>query len=225
MADDAGSLWGTTSEGGVTGGGTIFKVDIDTGISSPVLEFTGRDGLNLGTRPNGELVSDGQGYFWGTTYAGGAADDGTIFKVNAATGKLTTVVQFDDTHGVLGKGPYAALTLDGNGYFWGTTNRGGPQPPDCGTIFKVSTSTGELTTVVQFTGLAGAYEGTEPRAKLLNDGAGFLWGITSEGGVPGADRGFGTVYKSECWPRVSLGASYSSRVRMDLSSARSLALP
>jgi uncharacterized repeat protein (TIGR03803 family) len=189
VADGAGYLWGTTSEGGADFG-TIFKLQASTGIMTTVLEFTGIGPVNRGARPIGELVSDGMGFFWGTTSAGGANDFGTVFKVNASSGTLSTVVDFTDVGGNnRGNGPYAGLIGDGLGFFWGTTNRGGAN--NRGTIFKLNATTGVMTTVVDFTGNAGASRGTEPRARLASDGLGFLWGTTSEGGA----AGLGTVFR------------------------------
>jgi uncharacterized repeat protein (TIGR03803 family) len=43
----------------------------------------------------------------GTTREGGAFDNGTVFKINEATGVLTTVVEFED-NGPINKGPFRA---------------------------------------------------------------------------------------------------------------------
>jgi uncharacterized repeat protein (TIGR03803 family) len=156
------------------------------------LEFS-RNGLDKrGARPNGELASDGRGFFWGTTFQGGITQRGTVFKINQATGELTTIREFG--FGPEGYGPYAALSPDDDtSYFWGTVNRGGPY--DSGSIFKIDITTGEFTLIQQLSGIGGPAPGTEPRARLFNDGRGGFWGITSEGGLPGGPRGLGTVFR------------------------------
>jgi uncharacterized repeat protein (TIGR03803 family) len=184
--DGQGYLWGSTSEGGTENAGTIFKVNIATGELTTIVEFSGNEGENRGARPVGELTSDGNGFFWGTTSEGRTSRGGTIFKVNIATGELITVHDTDDE-------PYAGLAADGSGSFWGTTNRGGED--DSGTIFKVDIATGQFTHVLQFDGLSTPNLGTEPRARLFNDGKGAFWGITSEGGNSGGARGLGTVFR------------------------------
>jgi uncharacterized repeat protein (TIGR03803 family) len=190
VSDGAGYYWGSTSEGGAGGFGTIFKVNTSTGELTTVLNFSNDGPVNAGERPNAELVSDGMGYFWGTTLSGGATGIGTVFKVNAVSGALKTLVEFTNVDGdQRGNGPYAGLVSDGLGYLWGTTNRGGLR--NRGTIFKIDTSTGAMTTVVDFTGDAGVARGTEPRAKLVADGLGSLWGTTSEGGL----KDLGTIFK------------------------------
>jgi uncharacterized repeat protein (TIGR03803 family) len=190
VGDGAGYLWGSTSGGGASGLGTIFKIHVSSGLLTTVLDFTGNGPANRGARPFAELVSDGMGFFWGTTVAGGANDLGTVFKINASSGALSTLVDFTNSAGNnRGNAPYAGLTLDDSGFFWGTTNRGGNV--NRGTIFKVNANTGVMTTVVDFTGSSGSMKGTEPRAKLVSDGLGFFWGTTSEGGA----SDLGTVFK------------------------------
>ena len=59
------------------------------------------------------LVSDGAGNFWGTTWRGGLNENGTVFKINASTGVLTTVVEFTvDGAANKGAGPTAGLVSD-----------------------------------------------------------------------------------------------------------------
>jgi uncharacterized repeat protein (TIGR03803 family) len=189
--DGAGNFWGSTSEGGEGNAGTVFKLNISTGELVTMHEFNPSGSTNHGARPNAELVGDGNGFLWGTAFFGGLGNYGTVFKVNMSSGELAKVTDFyPSTSGV---GPYAALTADGTGHFWGTTNRA--WDGSTGIIYKVEAATGKLTSVTTFTGLAPPRQGTEPRSKLLNDGAGYFWGVTSEGGLPGRDRGLGTIYK------------------------------
>jgi uncharacterized repeat protein (TIGR03803 family) len=87
-----------------------------------VLNFTKDGPVNAVNGLTPRLVSDGMGYFWGTTLSGGATGLGTVFKVNAISGALKTLVEFTDIAGnQRGNGPYAGLGGDGLGYLWGTT--------------------------------------------------------------------------------------------------------
>jgi uncharacterized repeat protein (TIGR03803 family) len=142
-----------------------------------------------GSYPYAELVSVGGDTLWGTTSQGGAGDHGTIFKIDTSSANLTTVVEFTD-NGLTNKGrfPSAKLTSVGAGILWGTTAGGGASGQ--GTVFKVNTSTGALTTLVEFTGDGATNKGAQPLAELVNDGLGYIWGTTLNGG------GFyGTVFK------------------------------
>lgn len=186
VPDGAGFLWSTTSAGGATGYGTIFKIDTATGVYTPIHSFS-RESLS----ETGSLVSDGQGYFWGTDRNGGPVGSGSIFKVNASTGELTTVFQFDVIN-ASGKGtnPEAGLVPDGAGFFWGTTTHRGAQ--NYGTLFKIKIATGELTTVLSFSGYGVTNRGSAPAAPLVSDGAGGFFGTTSGGG---GFNGNGTLFR------------------------------
>ncbi len=91
--------------------------------------FDGTDGLN----PNGGLVLSTDGNFYGTTSAGGANGDGTIFKITPG-GTLTTLHNFDGTDGANANSVMLQAT---NGTFYGTTYAGGTSGN--GTVFSLST--------------------------------------------------------------------------------------
>jgi uncharacterized repeat protein (TIGR03803 family) len=77
-----GNFYGTTSAGGVNGvvavtSGTVFKVS-PTGVETVLHSFgTGTDGAE----PEGALIQDADGNLYGTTFLGGATDNGTVFKI------------------------------------------------------------------------------------------------------------------------------------------------
>lgn len=159
-----GYYWGTTQGGGTFGNGTIYKMSKDGSQWTTVVSFTDT-GVNKGRGPSGGLLKLGNDVLWGTTAAGGADGFGTVFKLNAATGLLTTVLEFTKD-GATNRGyiPVGRLVEDGMGFVWGTTagavNDTGPTGR--GTLFKVNLMTGELTTVVEFTGNAATNKGATP---------------------------------------------------------------
>jgi len=63
IRDSAGNLYGTTSSGGVSGWGTVFKIDT-TGAFTLFYSFMGHIG---GANPLAGLTADGFGNLWGTT--------------------------------------------------------------------------------------------------------------------------------------------------------------
>jgi uncharacterized repeat protein (TIGR03803 family) len=84
------------------------------------------------------LVSDGKGFFWGTTSYGGSFGFGILYKVNAATGVLTKELDFSGygTQANSGSEPGPGnLILHSDGYLYGTTLYGGPGGG--GTIYRV----------------------------------------------------------------------------------------
>jgi len=132
------------------------------------------------------LVSDDNSFWWGTNFYGGAEQCGSVFKVNATTGELTTVVEFTSSKG--GEGPEGGLVSDGAGFLWGMCKEGGQ---GYGTIYRVNATTGALTTLVEFTGKGGGNAGRLAGTALVSDGHGFLWGCTMRGGRDDA----GTLFK------------------------------
>ncbi len=183
----SGVFWGSTWGGGTNDLGTIFKFHPTTGVLTTVVEFPALPdprGGPLG--PTDALVNDGHGSWWGTNLFGGAQQCGTVFRVNATTGELTSVMEF--TTGKGGERPRGSLVSDGAGFLWGTCSQGGK---GTGTLFKVNATTGALTTVVEFTGEKGSNLGTNPQTALVSDGHGFLWGSTPLGGRDDA----GTLFK------------------------------
>src|SRR5688572_17993543 len=81
IATTEGQLYGTTSQGGPGGYGTVFR--IDSGTFATVYGFTVSDGHQPNT-----LIEGIDGNLYGTTSSGGAADFGTVFKLDPA-GVLT----------------------------------------------------------------------------------------------------------------------------------------
>jgi len=78
--DRAGNLYGTTSEGGYPGLGTIFKLahgGPGMWTESVAYAFTG---VPDGAYAYNGMVGDSAGNFYGTTVHGGSGDDGTIYR-------------------------------------------------------------------------------------------------------------------------------------------------
>jgi len=90
VLDKKGSLWGTTTKGGADGFGTVFEIS-KKGVETVIYSFSG--GTD-GATPYGGLAPDGQGNFFGTTLAGGANGDGTVFEISS-TGTETVIHSFD----------------------------------------------------------------------------------------------------------------------------------
>jgi uncharacterized repeat protein (TIGR03803 family) len=81
IIDSAGTLYGTTTSGGISGSGTIFK--IDPAGTETILHSFGPS-LTDALVPTPGLVMDGAGNLYGTTSQGGANVSGTVFKINPA---------------------------------------------------------------------------------------------------------------------------------------------
>jgi len=191
LNDGLGFMWGTTSEGGAGGYGTIFKINISDSSFTTVTEFN-NNSAPLGRQPYGGLVSDGLGNLWGTTRLGGASDVGTIFKVTNPGGVLTTVTEFTGNSGsFLGSAPMGRMVYQ-NGKVWGTTSGGGTSSK--GTVFSYNSNTSKFLSVASFTGIGGALPGESPEGALvLNDTGSYLYGTTRLGGSGVLNNG--TIFK------------------------------
>ena len=173
-----GNFYGTASGGGI-GNGSIFKMT-PAGVVTTLVSLSSVSGLFLGANPQAGLTVGADGALYGTAQFGGNSNFGTVFKVTTGGG-YTTLAQFSGTTGtVLGSSPRCTLVLAGDGNFYGTTNGGGTA--GLGTIFKM-TPAGALTTLVQFTGITGAAQGSAPNGSLVLGSDGNFYGTTSTGGA------------------------------------------
>ena len=161
-----GDLYGTTSEGGANGLGTVFKIT-PSGTLTTLYSFCSQGfPCTDGYGPSG-LVQATNGDFYGTTGLGGANNDGTVFEITPS-GTLTTLYSFCSQSGCPdGQSPNAGLVQATNGDLYGTTLNGGGANND-GTVFSLSVGlgpfvetrprSGEVGTVVEILGtdLTGA---------------------------------------------------------------------
>lgn len=185
VMDSQGNLWGATAYGGSafnnlgnSGYGTVFKYSGGT-VTNPV-SFTASNG----EYPQAGLTTDGTNYY-GTTSGGGVYGYGTLFQYNSTTGQLTTLFNFNLNPN--GSGPLADVLYDGKGNLYGTTSQGGSHSSAsnacCGTVWKYSISTGQLTTLVNFDGDTVAADGIYPAGGVTLDSNGNLVGTTEQGGT------------------------------------------
>lgn len=173
-----GDFYGTTSQGGAFGGGTVFKLT-PSGVKTILWSFgSGVDGS--GPRPG--LIQGNDGNLYGTTTYGGANDGGTVFRITPS-GSETVLWGFGA--GTDGRYPYAALVQGTDGNLYGTTVAGGST--GVGTVFRL-TLAGVETVLLS---LDAATTGSQPEAPLIQATDGNFYGTASFGGVNGG----GTLFK------------------------------
>lgn len=181
IVDSRGNIYGTTSEGGAHGMGTVFKV---TASGSETVLHSFKGGRSDGNFPIAGLVRDAAGNLYGTTAEGGAAGYGTVFKMEE-DGEETLLYSFGESEKD-GKYPAAGLLLDTEGNLYGTTQEGGAS--GYGTIFELNEN-GDETVLHSFDGYPR--DGQYPIAGLIQDKEGNLYGTTEIGGT----FSDGTVFK------------------------------
>ena len=181
-----GDLFGTTYKGGSANAGVVYKLDA-SGKETVLYSFTGgADGAN----PYAGVIADSAGNLYGTTYQGGAANAGVVYKISPS-GQESVLYSF--TGGGDGGLPHAGLILDAAGNLYGTTLSGGAANCEnlgCGVVYKIDPS-GHETVLYAFT---GRKDGANPAAGVIADPVGNLYGTTQYGGVTRCTRGCGVVY-------------------------------
>ena len=183
IMDRAGSLYGTTSQGGSHNRGTVFKVS-KSGKLVLLHSFAGRDG----EYPRASLIRDAKGNLYGTTEFGGRKIQcagtqtgcGVVFKLDR---KGVETVLYAFSGGADGSRPQAGLVRDAIGNFYGTTVAGGSGG---GTVFKLDKNRSE-TVLHAFAGP----DGVEPSSQLIRDPEGNLYGTALDGG----SNDGGTLFK------------------------------
>lgn len=184
LIDVKGTLYGTTSDGGTYGKGTVFS--ITTSGTDQVLHSFG----DAGDGANPASLIEVKGTLYGTTSEGGRYGGcatfvsqqlfcGTVFSVTPSGAEK---VLHDFGGASDGKNPTRGL-INVKGTLYGTTDNGGTY--GFGTVFSISTSGTEQVLHSFGSGPDGAY----PRARLI-DVNGTLYGTTTGGGT----HGNGTVY-------------------------------
>ena len=186
-----GSLYGTTSMGGLSGClgsgcGTVFNLrpsqhapdNILGGWSETVLySFAG--GNDGGVPESGDLVFDLAGNVYGTTYTGGGSqcleDCGTVYKLTPSNGNWTEDILHVFGQSGDGDEPYAGVIFDRAGNLYGTTASGGAHRQ--GAVYRLLRSGSSWTEQLLYS-FQGGSDGAYPFAGVILDPAGNIYGNT-----------------------------------------------
>jgi uncharacterized repeat protein (TIGR03803 family) len=180
-----GSLYGTTMSGGANNSGVVFKLD-SAGHETVLYSFCSAANCTDGAVPDSGVILDAAGNLYGTTSQGGAGPyhiytggSGVLFKLNPR-GVETVLHNFCSlTNCADGEYP-GGLFRDAAGNFFGTTISGGNIAANSGlgggTVFKLN-PIGQLTVLHSFCTVTSCADGApQPRASLIQDAAGNLYG-------------------------------------------------
>jgi uncharacterized repeat protein (TIGR03803 family) len=165
-----------------------------------------------GELPVGQLLFDGAGNLYGTTFSDGNSntcgaqqhtDCGTVFELSPTSkGGWSEKVLYRFTHGTDGAYPTGNLVLDSAGNLFGTTLGGGSFNGNncslfgCGVVFELSPGASGWTETVLYN-FTGGSDGWAPEA-LTPDKNGNLLGVARSGGTFNSTcgtSGCGTIFK------------------------------
>jgi uncharacterized repeat protein (TIGR03803 family) len=202
VVDAAGNLYGTTSNGGSGGAGTVFELTRsgEAWTETVIYNFSRLNGD--GQQPT-SVVLDSKDDLYGTTQYGGSRGGGTVFKLSQSNGVWTEAVLYDfGSYAGDGVYPYSGVMLDKSGNIYGTTNYGGSgtdcPPGSCGAVYQLQPSNGSWTESVLYS-FKGGQDGSFPVAGITLDATGNLYGTTSFGGGGSCTinglTGCGTIFK------------------------------
>jgi uncharacterized repeat protein (TIGR03803 family) len=130
--DKAGNLYGTTFDGGVNGGGTVYELS----PSSTGWKFTTLYSLTGGYGGPYNKLTLSHGNIYGFTEAEGKNGLGSVFKLVPRKGGWTFTDLYDFVGGSEGAQPYGSVAVDKDGNVFGTANTGGSQ--NQGVVFEIT---------------------------------------------------------------------------------------
>jgi uncharacterized repeat protein (TIGR03803 family) len=214
VADAAGNLYGTALQGGgrgcFIGCGIVFELTPSTKgrwTEKILYSFKGGDD---GRAPESNLVFDAAGNLYGTTVDGGTgrncstreAGCGTVFELAPkGDGTWTESVLYSFQGSPDGAFPSGNLVFDSTGTLYGATGGSGTGNGDCGisgcgTVFALTPKSGGGWTESVLYNFQGNNDGASPRAGVIFDTAGKLYGTTFYGGgSPYCVLSCGTVFE------------------------------
>ena len=191
--DNTGRLFGTAYAGGAYDHGLVYYLGHQSALSWDELVLHAFNGTDGGS-PSDNPIFDASGNMYGTTYEGGRALTGVVFKLSPSGGagwSESVLYAFQGTGftaGPDGVNPVAGVVFDAEGNLYGTCDYGGPA--NLGAVFELSPNgDGTWTETVLHT-FSGGSDGGHPYAGVILDQQGNLYGTTQ--GTTGSN---GTVYK------------------------------
>jgi uncharacterized repeat protein (TIGR03803 family) len=197
ILDSAGNLYGTAQIGGKQCApsyscGQVYEMKRNAGggWSKLILHSFNNNGID-GYDPSAGLVFDAAGNLYGTTFFGGAYNDGTVFELTPQTGGgwKEKVLHSFNNNGEDGSGPYSGVIVGASGHLYGTTNWGGTD--DAGTVFELTLQPGGGWAEKVLHTFGQGKGGIHPQGSLLLDSNGNLYGTTTQGGA----HAYGLVFE------------------------------
>ena len=187
--DAAGNLYGTTTAGGSSGKGTVFKLRKGNGKWQEKVLYSFGSSTD-GAMPVAGVTLDAAGNLYGTTSAGGSYGYGTVFQLKLSKSGWEENILYNFQMQSDGGVPYGAVVFDKSGNLYGAATEGGDGGQNGGgTVFELTHSKSSWTFNLLYSlagwGISGTYR------NLLLDASGNIWATTHCDGANSA----GTVYE------------------------------
>ncbi len=177
LAGSDGLLYGTTPAGGDTNGnGVVFRMTTNGADFTVLAQFTGTNGAG----PEGALIELGDGMLYGTTYAGGQSNLGTVFRLYKDDTGVQVLKHFT-VPGADGQNPLGALAQGSMGRLYGIASGGGSSRGSnaVGAVFSLNQDGSDFLAVAHF----GTNLAKSPLDGLRQGSDGMLYGAASSGGT------------------------------------------
>lgn len=139
-----GALYGTSTLGGVAGGGGLFRMTADGGDFAIIHSFGTQ--VDDARQPSAGLILSDQGTLIGTTFAGGVANLGAVFRLNRDGSQYEMLHQFTGgfSDGIRSRSRLTPGTPDS---FYSATLGGGAN--NLGTVFRLTILNGPASAETQ----------------------------------------------------------------------------
>ena len=202
IVDSEGHIYGTTTQGGPTGYGTIYELSPASSGEWTETVLHSFKYFQEGGYPSSPLLLDSAGNLYGTNAQGGIVNDecpvgcGSVFKLarDGTTWALDVLHLFNGMDGQYPR--YAGVIMDTAGNLYGATESGGIIEGGAygvGTVWELVRSQSGVYNIQVLHNFptGGSADGVDLLAGVTMDAKGNLFGTTPQGGAYGG----GTVYE------------------------------
>ena len=195
--DSAGNLYGVAGEEGASHAGSVFELS-PSGSTWTEKTLHSFNGASDGGTPRGTLILDKSGNLYGTAKLGGTNGVGVVYQLTkSASGTWSETVLHNFGAAKDGQYPVGNVISDSSGNLYGVTEGGGAYGNGTenvgGTAYKLAppAKSGGSWTETVIHSFGNGTDGVSPKANLVLDAAGNLYGTTMLGGT---NKG-GTVFE------------------------------
>jgi len=216
ISDSAGNFYGTTSAGGSSNTGTVYRLSPNgkKWTYTTLYTFCSLKNCTDGAAPKAGLIIDTKGNLYGITNGGGKQNGGAVFELSQSGGTWTNKVIYsfcskanctDGNIPTLGKlayqGQLSGAPYDGTSPLYGVTNTGGAN--NQGALISLTPNKGSWTEAVvyAFCAKANCTDGAVPFGSPIVDDSGNVFGTAVGGGA----NAHGAVYEAQ---RAGKGWNY-----------------